>query len=78
MTNKHGNALRREREARGLKASYVAYRLGVSPATYSQIEREKQGLSVDRLLRILAILEIKPSDFLAADSATSGNGKKAI
>lgn len=78
QSNGFGSLLRLEREARGIKAAYVAYRLGVSPGTYSQIERQKRGLSVDRLLEILAILEVTPKDFWAKVMVEIDKRKQAI
>lgn len=62
-----GNALRGARNARGMSLSEVATAAGVSAATLSRIETEKQGVDVSLLLSITAILHVTPADILAND-----------
>ncbi|HWR41398.1 MAG TPA: helix-turn-helix transcriptional regulator [Patescibacteria group bacterium] len=75
MKNKYGSVIKRERENRGLKAGYVAVKLGVSAGTYSQIELGKRGLSDQRLSQILGVLGMTLADLeeksLAAEKAAS-------
>jgi AcrR family transcriptional regulator/DNA-binding Xre family transcriptional regulator len=51
----------------GLSLRALAQHLDVSPATLSQIENDKTGLSVDRLNRIADALGVSPAEILEAD-----------
>lgn len=46
------------RKARGLTQADVAERLGVTQQTLSALERNAESVSVERLMRLLAILEV--------------------
>ena len=67
-----GDRLRDARERRGFKGNYVAKRLGVSPATYSQIESGQRVLTVQRLDTIRSILGLTWAQLLAAESEKIG------
>ena len=67
-----GDRLRDAREARKLKGNYVAKRLGVSPATYSQIESGQRVLTVQRLDNIRSILGLTWAQLLAGESEKMG------
>lgn len=56
--NIYGSYLKAVREERGLKASYVAAKLKISPSTYSQIENGRRGLKAERLRAITSMLGI--------------------
>lgn len=47
------------RKARGLTQADVAQRLGVTQQTLSALERNAESVSVERLMRLLAILEVE-------------------
>ncbi|MET8948274.1 TetR family transcriptional regulator [Streptomyces sp. NPDC004542] len=59
-----GARLRAAREARGVSLRALAGRIGVSPATLSQIERGRTGLSVARLGEIAQALGTTAGDLL--------------
>src|SRR6266540_4243646 len=61
-----GARLRAVREHRGLSLRAVATRIGVSPATMSQLEHGRTGLSVTRLAEIARVLGVPPNDLLDA------------
>ena len=67
-----GDRLRDARVRRGFKGNYVAKRLGVSPATYSQIESGQRVLTVQRLDTIRFILGLTWAQLLAAESEKIG------
>lgn len=54
----YGERIKKLREAKGIKAIYVAERLGLSPAGYSGIEKGKSKLSAERAAEIAKILEV--------------------
>ena len=62
-----GSRLRHARIARGVSLRALARRLGVSPATLSQIENDKTGLTVERLNRIAETLGMSPAELLEGD-----------
>lgn len=62
-SNTYGKYLKAEREARQLKAWYVAAKLGVSPATYSQIETGKRVLPAERMDKVLDVIGVSREDF---------------
>lgn len=63
LKNTYGPLVKKQREARELKAEYVARRLGVSRGTYSEIENGKRTLPAERLDRILDILGLSRAEF---------------
>ncbi|MCX7970422.1 MAG: helix-turn-helix transcriptional regulator [Negativicutes bacterium] len=60
--NQCGPQLRLWRQQAGIKAYYVAYKIGVSKATYSQIEAGRRRLDGERLAKILAVLGRQPEE----------------
>lgn len=62
-SNTYGKYIKAEREARQVKAWYVAAKLGVSPATYSQIETGKRVLPAERLDKVLVIIGVSREEF---------------
>ena len=60
--NIYGPYLKEVREEKGLKASYVAAKLKISPPTYSQIENGRRGLKAERLQAITNVLGITFGD----------------
>jgi transcriptional regulator with XRE-family HTH domain len=58
------NRIKELREARGLKQSEVAAKLGLHLTGYNQIENAKRGLRVERLEEIAQILHCEPAMLL--------------
>ena len=58
MTTGEGAAVRRHRLLRGVSVRELAGRIGVSAATVSAIENGRTGISVERLHRIAAALDV--------------------
>ena len=59
-----GAQVRTARTSKGLTLRGLARALDVSPATLSQIENGRTGLTVHRLSRIADILDLTPADIL--------------
>lgn len=55
---KYGERVRRIREAKGIKAVFVARKLGLTPAGYSGIERGRAKLTAERAAKIAEILDV--------------------
>lgn len=70
-----GARIRTVRTARGMTLRGLARALGVSPATVSQIENGRTRLSVVRLERVAAILEVTVPEIL--DAPVDGRGRPA-
>ncbi|MBM7369007.1 TetR family transcriptional regulator [Gordonia hydrophobica] len=66
-----GERLRRARLSRGLKVRDLATRIGVSPATVSQLENDKAQLTVVRLEQVARELAIPAASILAGDLPAS-------
>jgi len=59
-----GAAVRRVREARGITLRALAASLGVSPATLSELERDRAPVTITRLARLAEVLDVAVSDLL--------------
>lgn len=59
-----GPAIRSLRESRGYSQEYMADRLDISQSNYACLESGKTAMRVDRLLRIMDILETDPTQLL--------------
>ncbi|MDD3723398.1 MAG: helix-turn-helix transcriptional regulator [Lutibacter sp.] len=59
---KHNCSIRNFRNEKGLSQEYVAFQLGVSQKSYSDIENGKTKMKNEMLLKIAEILEVKPSE----------------
>jgi transcriptional regulator with XRE-family HTH domain len=59
-----GSSLRTVRSARGMSLSEVSSRAGISTATLSRIETEKQSVDVNMLIVLARILRVSPSDLI--------------
>ena len=77
MGNRYGARIKAAREKRQLKAAYIARRLGVSPATYSQIETGKRLLTAERLESILTILSMRWDELKHDDEGGGPSGRKS-
>jgi transcriptional regulator with XRE-family HTH domain len=71
-----GTALRSARTARGMSLNDVASAAGISAATLSRIETEKQGVDVGLLMSIAGILHVAPADILATDDERSHTAER--
>jgi transcriptional regulator with XRE-family HTH domain len=60
----YGPLFARIRRDRNIKASTVARHLGISEATYSQIETGRRSVSLERLGRICEELNLSTVDFV--------------
>jgi len=54
-----GNNIRKWRAVRGYKQDTFAQMVGISKATLSKLENDKQGVTIPRLHKIAACLKIK-------------------
>lgn len=55
-------SIRNFRNEKGLSQEYVAFQLGISQKSYSDIENGKTKMKNETLLKIAEILEVKPSE----------------
>ena len=65
MPNIYGPYIKTLRITKGVKASFIARRMHVSAATYSEIESGKRGLIAERLDIILESMEITMEELKA-------------
>ena len=61
------NKIRNIRLAKGYSQEYMASQIGIDAVNYGRIERGQAKLTVDRLIRICEILDIKPSELFMDD-----------
>ncbi|MFN3341968.1 MAG: helix-turn-helix domain-containing protein [Flavobacteriales bacterium] len=59
--------IRSLREARNISQDQIAERLGISPRSYARLESNDVDLTVERLIRIAEIMDIKPIEILDPD-----------
>ncbi|WP_154657232.1 helix-turn-helix domain-containing protein [Hugenholtzia roseola] len=64
MKMRVGQRLLTFRQERKLRQVEMAELLGVSPATYSRIERDESSLEFEQIIRIAQTLEVSVQDFL--------------
>lgn len=60
----YGKMIKKARNSKGIKANWVAKKLGVSISTYSEIENGKRKLTVERAEQIANILGITLGELL--------------
>ncbi|QNJ93384.1 TetR family transcriptional regulator [Mycolicibacterium fluoranthenivorans] len=75
-----GVAVRAARVQAGLSLRALAGQIGVSAATLSAIENGRTGLSVQRLQRVAAVLEVAPARLLSmtgADTAATSHREES-
>ena len=77
LENIVGQRIRSHRADRGISLRSLARSLGVSPATLSNVERGKVGLSISRLKTIAGLLDVETVEMLDAKS-TKVAGRRAI
>ncbi|MGB0452570.1 MAG: helix-turn-helix domain-containing protein [Bacteriovoracaceae bacterium] len=51
------------REKKGMSQLELSNEIGMSAGTVGNIEAERSGISIETLLKILNVLEVKPSKF---------------
>ena len=66
VMNQYGPVLAKIRREKNIKAENIARHLGLSNATYSQIETGRRSASLERVADICAELEISLEQFLQA------------
>ena len=59
--------IRSLREARNISQDQIAERLGISSRSYARLESNDVDLTVERLIRIAEIMDIKPIEILDPD-----------
>ena len=59
-----GDRIRKLRLERGLKAKFVAEKLGLSPSQYSDLEHNGKKLTADLIVKLVEILRVSPNDVL--------------
>lgn len=64
---KIGNKILKIRELKNITAKDMADRLNLTPSGYNKIEREESSITMERLLEIANIFEMKPEDLLTFD-----------
>lgn len=69
-----GETIRRARLARRQSLADVAEQAGISVATLSRIENDKQTLDLALFLTLARVLEMPPSDLLGAMQSAGGAG----
>lgn len=60
----YGKRIKEIRLSKGIKASYVAQKLGVTSARYSQIEKDATNLTLGRAEEIANILGVSTKSLL--------------
>lgn len=67
MKNTIGERIRKCRVNKGLSQDYVANELSLSTSAYSNIETDKTELTVNRLIKIAEILEVKVNELMGTE-----------
>lgn len=74
----YGERIKKIREAKGIKAVFVAERLGLTPAGYSGIERGKAKLTAERAAEIAKILEVPITHIFFDDEVSATRNSRAV
>ncbi|WP_340076153.1 helix-turn-helix transcriptional regulator [Leptobacterium sp. I13] len=69
--------IRNVRKVRGYSQEYLAFRLNISQAAYTKLERNETKLSVERLLKIAEVLETPLEQLLEIASNKSHDKKES-
>lgn len=64
---KIGQRIKKMRELKNFTQGYVAEKIGISQAAYSDIEKDKTDVSMSRLEQIATVLEVTPTNILTFD-----------
>lgn len=67
-----GKSIRKIRRERDLTQEYMAFEMGISQKSYSDIENSKVKMNLDILKKISGILDIKPSDICSISDQCGG------
>lgn len=67
MNINYGTKIKEIRISKGIKAKFVAERVGLSPSEYSAIESGRRRLTADLVLSIAEVLGITPNDILCPE-----------
>jgi transcriptional regulator with XRE-family HTH domain len=59
-----GRRIQRLRLERGLKAKFVAEKLGLSPSQYSDLEHDRKKLTADLIVGLASVLHVSADDIL--------------
>ena len=73
--NRIGENIRKLRNLKGYSQEYLSKKLKMSQNNYSELERGKVKLTIERLNEIAQILEVKPEDILNFDGGFSFKNK---
>jgi transcriptional regulator with XRE-family HTH domain len=68
-----GERLRSARRSRQMSLDSVAKQLGVSVATLSRIETNKQGIDLPFFIQLADVIGVAPASFLDEDGKANGN-----
>lgn len=73
--NRIGENIRKLRNLKGYSQEYLSKKLKMSQNNYSELERGKVKLTIERLNEIAKILEVAPEDILNFDGGFSFKNK---
>jgi transcriptional regulator with XRE-family HTH domain len=73
-----GERLREFRQAQGRSLADVAGRAGISVATLSRIENDKQSLELNLLMALAKVLQVQATEFLAGVGEPDANGSDPL
>ena len=59
-----GSVIKRIRESKGIKSSFVAKNLELSSAGYWKLENDKTPITLERIEKIAPLLGMKPKELL--------------
>ncbi|NLU41401.1 MAG: helix-turn-helix transcriptional regulator [Firmicutes bacterium] len=65
----YGARIRALRLERGLKAKYVAQKIGLSASQYSDLEHDRKKLTADLIVGLVDVLRITADEILCATDA---------
>src|SRR4051812_11756060 len=71
-------ALRRLRTERKLSLTRVAEKAGISVATLSRVETNKQNLDIPLLFTLARVLGVSPAEIVADRDGDGGDGKDSL
>lgn len=75
MNEKLGDRIRKFRQLKDIKQSYISKMLGLSISAYGKIERGETQITIERLQEIGAFLGFSVSDILEYDIAEKAYGQ---
>ncbi len=72
-----GENIRKIRRDKDYTQEYMAFEMGISQKSYSDIENSKVKINLDILTKVSAILDIKPSDICNISDQCGGSHYEA-